>query len=123
NPDLIFPGQQLCIPASQKVSSGGGSSTGESSVADMISRIFGPHAPGALRVARCESGLNPRSYNPVSIGGSHAVGVFQILYPGTWMGTSQSAKSPYDPMANILAAHSIFVRDGYSWREWACQPW
>src|SRR5690349_5541363 len=35
NPDLIFPGQRLCIPASHRVSSGGGSdsrglSSGES---------------------------------------------------------------------------------------------
>jgi hypothetical protein len=95
---------------------------GQGSVAAMISQIFGPYASGALNVAKCESGLNPNSYNPTSIGGSHAEGVFQILYPSTWMGTSQASRSPYDAQANILAAHEIFVRDGYSWREWSCAP-
>ena len=74
-----------------------------------------------LRIAQCESGLNPNAYNPISIGGSHAEGVFQILYPSTWSGTPQAASSPYDAWANIQAAHAIFMRDGYSWREWTCQ--
>lgn len=89
-------------------------------VATMIEQVFGPYAAGALQVARCESGLNPNAYNSISIGGSHAEGVFQILYPGTWMGTSQAASSPYNARANILAAHEIFVRDGYNWHEWSC---
>ena len=88
----------------------------------MIQQVFGPYAQGALNVANCESGLNPNAYNPTSNGGSHAAGVFQILYPSTWMGTPEAASSPYNAMANIQAAHWIFVRDGYSWREWSCQP-
>jgi hypothetical protein len=94
--------------------------TGQSSVVAIINQVFGPYAPAALRVARCESGLNPGAYNPISIGGSHATGIFQILYPSTWMGTSQAASSPYNATANILAAHQIFVRDGYNWHEWSC---
>jgi hypothetical protein len=94
--------------------------TGQSSVAAMIEQVFGPYAPGALQVARCESGLNPGAYNPTSIGGSHAEGVFQILYPSTWMTTSEAGSSPYNARANILAAHEIFVRDGYNWHEWSC---
>ena len=94
--------------------------TGQSWVAAMIQQVFGPYAPGALQVARCESGLNPGAYNPTSIGGSHAEGVFQILYPSTWMTTSEAGSSPYSAQANILAAHQIFVRDGYNWHEWSC---
>lgn len=86
----------------------------------MIEQIFGANAPEALNIARCESGLNPNAYNPTSIGGSHAAGVFQILYPSTWMGTPEAGASPYNAWANIEAAHAIFVRDGYSWREWVC---
>ncbi len=92
------------------------------SVTDMINQVFGPDGPAATRVAQCESSLNPNAYNPLSIGGSHAEGIFQVLYPSTWAGTSSSALSPYDAMANISAAHEIFVRDGHSWREWVCQP-
>jgi hypothetical protein len=95
-------------------------SSGKAAVIAMINQVFGPYASGALNVARCESGFNPLSYNPISNGGSHAEGVFQILYPGTWSGTSEASSSPYSAMANILAAHEIFVRDGYSWREWSC---
>jgi hypothetical protein len=96
---------------------------GRNTVTSMIKYAFGPYAAGALRVARCESGLNAQAYNRRTVWGSHSVGVFQILYPGTWRGTAQAANSPYNARANILAAHEIFVRDGYSWREWVCKPW
>ena len=56
-------------------------------------------------------------------GNSHASGVFQILYPSTWDGTSYAAQSPFDYNANIHAAFEIFSRDGYSWREWECKPY
>ena len=95
-------------------------SPGQAAVIAMINQVFGSYAAGALNVARCESGFNPLAYNPISNGGSHAEGVFQILYPSTWRGTSEASSSPYSAMANILAAHQIFVRDGYSWHEWSC---
>ncbi len=88
----------------------------DSYVASVIRGIFGSSSDQALRVAQCESGLNPGAYNP-----SGAMGLFQIM-PGTWAGTSQRGASPYDPIANARAAHDIFVRDGNSWREWTCQP-
>jgi hypothetical protein len=95
-------------------------SPGNAAVIAMINQVFGSYASGALNVARCESGFNPLAFNPISNGGSHAEGVFQILYPSTWSRTSEASSSPYSAMANILAAHEIFVRDGYSWREWSC---
>ncbi len=91
------------------------------SVAGMIYQVFGPYASSAMNIARCESGLNPNAYNSTVIGDSHAAGVFQILYPSTWSGTPYASYSPYNAWANINAAHTIFVRDGYSWREWQCQ--
>jgi hypothetical protein len=94
---------------------------GNSSVEGMIYQVFGPYASSAMRIARCESGLNPGAYNPTAIGNSHAAGVFQILYPSTWSSTPYASYSPYNAWANINAAHAIFVRDGYSWREWQCQ--
>lgn len=97
------------------------SSGGSGSIVSMIDQVFGADAPTAVQIATCESGLNPNAYNPASIGGSHAAGLFQILYPSTWYTTPEAGLSPFDAMANIQAAHSIFVRDGYSWREWTCQ--
>ncbi len=111
-PVKIYPTQVPTIPVP--------TSPGQATVIAMINQVFGSYAAGALQVARCESGFNPLAYNPISNGGSHAEGVFQILYPSTWRGTSEASSSPYSAMANILAAHQIFVRDGYSWRVWSC---
>lgn len=97
-------------------------SANSAQVLSVIYQVFGSYGGQATRVAQCESGLNPRAVNNFWIGGSHAVGLFQILYPSTWYTTSQANQSPYDAVANTRAAHDIFVRDGYSWREWSCQP-
>jgi LysM repeat protein len=127
NPNLIFSGQRLCVATRQGVVSHVSAipahtlASASSSVAGMINTVFGPYAGSAIRIATCESGLNPNATNPFFIGGSRASGVFQILYPSTWSGTSQASSSPYNAYANIAAAHEIFVRDGYSWREWSCQ--
>jgi hypothetical protein len=85
-----------------------------------IRQIFGGFASGALRVAECESGLNPRAVNPTPVwDGEHAEGVYQII-------GSTFARTPYhnvfDPWQNIAAAYWIFHHDGDRWTEWACQP-
>ncbi len=100
--------------------SGGGSTytpPATGSVTGEIQAVFGPYAWAALQVARCESGYNPGAYNRSSA----ASGVFQFL-PSTWATTSYAGYSPFNAWANINAAHQVFVRDGYSWREWECKP-
>jgi hypothetical protein len=95
---------------------------GKGQVVSIIQSVFGSYANAAITVATCESGLNPLAENHTSIGGSHAAGLFQILYPSTWKTTSQAGNSPYDATANTKAAYQIFKRDGYNWHEWSCQP-
>jgi hypothetical protein len=95
---------------------------GQQAIINEIIAVFGSYSQGALNVAHCESGYDPNAYNPYPVAGSHAEGVFQILYPSTWDGTSYASSSPYNATANIHAAYQIFARDGYSWREWQCQP-
>lgn len=98
------------------------SNPGAQTITAEISAIFGSYAGGALAVARCESGYDPNAWNPYPILGSHASGVFQILYPSTWDGTAYAGYSPFNADANIRAAFQLFQRDGYAWSEWACQP-
>jgi len=95
---------------------------GTQAIVNEIVAVFGPYANGALAVAKCESGYDPNAYNPYPIAGSHASGVFQILYPSTWDTTGYASSSPYDWNANIHAAYQLFSRDGYTWSEWQCQP-
>jgi len=141
NPNLIFPNQRFCIPQGWGSQSVAVSSwypaaspqpvwhpatpqpavTSGGSVQSMIEQVFGAHAWAALNVARCESGLNAQAYDPISVGGSHAEGVFQILYPSTWNGTPESGASPYNAMANIQAAYSL-SNGGTNWSQWTCKP-
>ena len=104
-------------PATQSTSTQQTVGTESGSMSSMIDQVFGANAASAISIATCESGLNPSATNAYS----GAAGLFQIM-PGTWSTTSQAASSPYNAYANIVAAHDIFVRDGYSWAEWTCQP-
>lgn len=100
-----------------------GANPGQQAIINEIKSVFGPYASGALAIARCESGYDPNAWNTYAIGNSHASGVFQILYPSTWDGTSYAKYSPFNADANIHAAYQIFSRDGHTWREWACKPY
>ncbi len=99
-----------------------GANPGQQAVINEIVAVFGSYSQGALNVAKCESGYDPNAWNAYPINGSHASGVFQILYPSTWNTTAYSGYSPFNADANIKAAYQIFQRDGNSWREWQCQP-
>ncbi|HEY7849136.1 MAG TPA: hypothetical protein VIC27_03670 [Ktedonobacterales bacterium] len=99
-----------------------GANPGQQAVINEIVAVFGSYSQGALAVSKCESGYDSNAWNSYPILNSHASGVFQILYPSTWNTTSYAGDSPFDANANIHAAYQIFQRDGYSWREWQCQP-
>lgn len=64
----------------------------------------------AATVAECESGGNPRAYNP-----SGASGLWQILdlpFPG----------DAFDPMSNARMAVAKFAASGDTWAQWVCRP-
>jgi hypothetical protein len=105
------PASSSNVPLASNVSSG--------TITSQVQQVFGPYAGQALQIINAESSMNPNAYNSISVGGSHAEGLFQILYPSTWNTTSQAANNPYNATANIKAAYEIFQRDGFSWREWA----
>jgi hypothetical protein len=70
-----------------------------------------------VRVAQCESGLDPG----LAPNSATATGLFQFLVPSTWSRTPYARFSPYDAVANALAAAWLVKEDG-GWREWTCQP-
>lgn len=76
---------------------------------------YGQSREDMLRVARCESGLNPRAVGPAPY---YASGLFQFLQ-STWASTPYASEDIFDPVANANAA-------GWMWsvgrrNEWVCQ--
>jgi uncharacterized protein YraI len=75
---------------------------------------YGQSRTDMLRVARCESVLDPKAVNS----SSGASGLFQFM-PGTWLTTPYANQDIFDPVANANAA-------GWMWsvgrrNEWVCQ--
>ncbi|GCE22863.1 transglycosylase SLT domain-containing protein [Dictyobacter kobayashii] len=95
--------------------------TNNTYLVSIIRNVFGPYSDQAIRIAQCESTMNPNARNTMAIGGSYASGLFQILYPSTWNGTAQAGKSPFDPQANAQAAYQLFKGDGFRWTQWQCK--
>jgi hypothetical protein len=84
-----------------------------------IQHSFGSRAPEAIRVARCESSLNPRAVSPG--GGNH--GLFQInnVHRANFTRvTGQPWSAVYNPHWNAVYAKRLFDQQG--WRPWACKP-
>lgn len=86
-----------------------------SSVQRTICGVFKKRCAQAIRVARCESGLNPRA---VSRTGD--VGLMQINYSAHhWPGESfaEFRRRMSDPMRNLRYAYRL-SRGGTSWSHW-----
>ncbi len=72
-------------------------------------------AQWAVRLAQCESGLNPYAVNRYS----GAAGLFQFLAT-TWAGTPWRGQSPFDASANAQAAAWLYSKYGPG--QWSCHP-
>ena len=89
----------------------------EKEILDFIKKAankYGQSYNVMVRVARCESSLNPCAYNK----SGPYYGLYQFL-KSTWKTTPYGNKSIYDPKAQALAA-------GWMWKqgrknEWACK--
>lgn len=84
-----------------------------------IKRVFGVYWQEALKIANCESHLNPQAINDNRKWGGIGVdrGIFQIndvFHPGVpdWCAFSYKC--------NIEYAHRMFVNDGNTFKRWAC---
>lgn len=91
---------------------------GSGPIQDIITNAFSPYGPTAvawgLRVARCESGFNPRAYNPAG----PYYGLFQFLM-STFKATPYGSGDIYDPVANANAAAWKYANGGAS--AWGCK--
>lgn len=80
---------------------------------------FGAEAPAAIRVAQCESSMNPNAVSPG--GGNH--GLFQInnVHRATFERvTGRPWSDRYDAGANAQFAHWLWEQQG--WGPWSCKP-
>ena len=85
----------------------------------IITEVFGEaNAPSAIRVATCESGLNPRA---ISKGGGNW-GLFQInkVHQQRVARMGYAWEDLLDPRVNSNVAKAIF--DDSGWGPWACNP-
>jgi hypothetical protein len=87
-------------------------------VQDIITKAFTPLGATAvawgLRVAKCESGYNPRAYN----GSGPYYGLFQFLM-STFKATPFGGQDIYDPVANAGAAAWKYSQGGAG--AWGCR--
>jgi hypothetical protein len=111
------PSDAVAEPVTGGTYGPGGSGYSEQQIIDIIyeaADINGQSREAMLRVARCESGLNPSAVG----GGGAYHGLFQFV-PSTFAGTPYGEYDIYDPWANANAA-------GWMWAEgkksnWVCQ--
>jgi uncharacterized protein YraI len=75
---------------------------------------YGQNGDDMLRVAQCESGLDPSNVTPPY----SASGLFQFL-PGTWASTPFANEDIFDPVANANAAAWMWSVGRRN--EWVCQ--
>lgn len=104
-------------PAGQDTSAGGDSEYGNRDIVGIIksaARTYGQNPEAMLRVARCESGLNPYA---VDASGSY-YGLFQFV-PSTFAGTPYGDGDIFDPVANANAAAWMWEQGRKG--EWVCQ--
>jgi hypothetical protein len=105
------------VPLGQDTAAGGDSEYGNRDIVGIIkdaARAHGQNPEAMLRVARCESGLNPYAVDP---SGSY-YGLFQFV-PSTFAGTPYGGGDIFDPAANAGAAAWMWEQGRK--HEWSCQ--
>ena len=85
-------------------------------IEEMITRYFPENPAKAIRIARCESKLNPLAYNGVGLDDSH--GIFQINIKGNLAKNRPTAEQLKDPETNIKFARTLYDSANGFQRDW-----
>ncbi|HAS13406.1 MAG TPA: hypothetical protein DCS55_23305 [Acidimicrobiaceae bacterium] len=86
------------------------------SLEGIIHRHFGSAAPAAIRVATCESGMNPGAVSPTN---DHGLFQINIVHRGQFEAvTGAPWSSVYDPELNTIYARHLYAQQG--WSPWVC---
>lgn len=72
----------------------------------------------AVRVAKCESSLNPKAINRKNKNGTVDYGLFQLNSGGTMQSVGVTAHSAMNPYVNAKAAARLWKQRG--WGPWVC---
>lgn len=82
----------------------------------IIQRHFGSAAPAAIRIAQCESSMNP---NARSATNDHGLFQINIVHQGQFEAvTGAPWSSVYDPELNTIYARYLYGQQG--WGPWTC---
>ena len=82
----------------------------------VIQRHFGSAAPAAIRIAKCESGMNPNAVSPTN---DHGLFQINIVHRGQFEAvTGAPWSSVYDPELNTTYARHLYAQQG--WGPWSC---
>ena len=86
------------------------------SLESIIHRHFGSAAPAAIRIAECESGMNPGAVSPTN---DHGLFQINIVHRGQFEAvTGAPWSSVYDPELNTVYARYLYGQQG--WGPWTC---
>ncbi|MCO8126455.1 lytic transglycosylase domain-containing protein [Acidimicrobiia bacterium EGI L10123] len=86
------------------------------SLEGIIHRHFGSAAPAAIRIAKCESGMNPGAVSPTN---DHGLFQINIVHRGQFEAvTGAPWSSVYDPELNTIYARHLYAQQG--WGPWTC---
>ena len=86
------------------------------SLESIIQRHFGEASSAAIRIAQCESGMNPRAVSPTN---DHGLFQINIVHRGQFEAvTGAPWSSVYDPELNTIYARYLYGQQG--WGPWTC---
>lgn len=116
-PVELAPSEPAAAPVNGGTYGPGGGGYSEEQIIGIIEEAaanYGQSSGAMVRVARCESGLDPRAVG----GGGAYHGLFQFV-PSTFAGTPYGEYDIYDPWANANAAAWMWSEGKKS--SWVCQ--